>query len=124
MRTARILLFALCVQASAFAAAPKSSPADYYVDFVEAGEMLGGQKYEPARAILDRLVHIFPDDSSTWTSYAIALTGLHRDEEAIVRRSRASPAAARSGSGDRRRARGDSRFLDAKTAEWRALNPQ
>lgn len=51
-------------------------------DFVAAGELLKRKEYEPARAILERLVQVFPDDSSTWISYAIALSGLHRDEEA------------------------------------------
>ncbi len=83
MRFAVVLSFALTVQVSSFAAAPNSSPASYYADFVEAGELLKRKEYEPARTILERLVHAFPDDSSTWISYAIALSGLHRDEEAI-----------------------------------------
>ena len=84
MRLSGIVLFAVCVSASSFAAAPQTTPKDYYADYVEAGELLKRKEFERARSILERLVPVFPEDSSTWIAYAIALNALHRDEEAIA----------------------------------------
>lgn len=84
MRFFGIVLLAACLCGGSFAASPKPSPEGYYADSVEAEELLKRKEFERARAILERLVQRDPQDSSTWIAYAIALGGLHRDEEAIA----------------------------------------